>query len=82
MTAEVTQMDAIYRPPDGFLTMMQVQMRLGVSKATAQKVVREAALPLYRDPRNKRVRLFKEADVEHLLQPVLVDDRQVKTRAA
>jgi hypothetical protein len=82
MSAEVTDMEASYRPPEGFLTMTQTQERLRVSKATAQKIVREAALPLYRDPRNKRVRLFKETDIECLLQPVLADDQQVKTRAA
>ena len=75
-------MDATYRPPEGYLTMGQVQARLGVSKATAQKVVREAKLPNYQDPRNKRVRLFKASDVDRLLEPVLVEDPAVKARAA
>jgi hypothetical protein len=71
-----------YKPPEGFLTMAQTQERLRVSKATAQKVVREAKLPIYNDPRNKRVRLFKETDVERLLEPVLAEDTAAKTRAA
>jgi Fic family protein len=68
--------DNTYRPPDGFLTMAQAQARWGVSKATAQKMVREAELEIYRDPRNKRVHLFKVDDVENLMRPVL------KARAA
>jgi len=68
--------DTTYKPPDGFLTMAQAQARWGVSKATAQKMVREAELEVYRDPRNKRVHLFKVEDVERLTQPVL------KARAA
>jgi hypothetical protein len=75
-------MDATYKPPEGFLTMGQAQARLGVSKATAQKIVREAKLPTYGDPRNKRVRLYKAADVERLLEPVLLEDPAAKARAA
>jgi hypothetical protein len=71
-------MDGTYKPPEGYLTMAQTQAKLGVSKATAQKVVREAKLPTYSDPRNKRVRLFKVSDVEQLLQPVLVEEPAAK----
>jgi hypothetical protein len=59
-----------YKPPEGYLTMAQAQARWGVSKATAQKIVRETGLEVYRDPRNKRVHLFKAEDVERLMQPV------------
>lgn len=69
-------MDNTYTPPDGFLTQAQAQQRLGVSKATAQKILREAGLEVYGDPRNKRVRLFKVEDIDRLMQPVL------KARAA
>lgn len=64
-------MDSGYKPPDGYLTMAQAQARWGVSKATAQKMVREAGLEVYRDPRNKRVHLFQVEDVERLMRPVL-----------
>jgi excisionase family DNA binding protein len=74
--------DATYKPPEGFLTMAQAQARLGVSKATAQRIVRDAKLPAYADPRNKRVRLFKVADVERLTEPVLLEDSAEKARAA
>jgi len=68
--------DNTYSPPDGFLTQAQAQVHLGVSKATAQKLLREAGLEVYSDPRNKRVRLFKVEDIERLMHPVL------KARAA
>jgi hypothetical protein len=58
------------------LTQAQAQAHLRVSKATAQKLLRDAAIEVYSDPRNKRVRLFKIEDLEPLMQPVL------KTRAA
>ena len=59
-----------YRPPDGYLTMVQAQRRLGIGKATLRERVREAGMETFRDPRNKRVRLLKVADVELLEQPV------------
>jgi hypothetical protein len=69
-------MENVYTPPAGYMTMAQAQAHWRVSKATAQKMVREAGLEVYRDPRNKRVHLFKVEDVERLAQPVL------KARAA
>jgi len=58
-----------YRPPGGFLTMAQAQERLGVSKVTLAKMVREGRLPAYRDERDKRIKLVKPEDVERLTQP-------------
>jgi hypothetical protein len=62
--------DATYQPPEGFLTMAQAQVRLGISKATMQKRVRDGVLETFRDPRDTRVRLVKAEDVERLRQPV------------
>lgn len=59
-----------YRPPEGFLTLAQARERLGVSKATAQKLVREAGLEVFNDHRDKRVSLYKESDIDRLMQPV------------
>ncbi len=63
-----------YRPPEGFMTVGEAQQRLGVSKVTISKIVREAGLQTYRDPRNARVRLLRAGDVERLEQPVLEDE--------
>lgn len=63
-------MDGTYKPPEGYLTFAQAHAKLGVSKATAQRVIREAGLDAYDDPRNKRVKLYKASDVERLLIPV------------
>lgn len=59
-----------YRPPDGFITMGDAQRRLGVSKVTIVKIVKDAGLATYRDPRNGRVRLLRAEDVARLEQPV------------
>ena len=62
--------DEGYRPPDGYLTTAGAMARLGVSKATLWRIVRRGELPTYRDPRDRRVRLVKVAEVERLEQPV------------
>jgi excisionase family DNA binding protein len=59
-----------YTPPAGFLTMAQAQERLGVSKATMQRRVRDGVLEAYEDPRDNRVKLVKAEDVDRLRQPV------------
>lgn len=57
-------------PPEGYLTLMQAGRRLGVAKATVQRMARDGRLPTYRDLRDKRVRLVKAEDVERLMRPV------------
>jgi len=69
-----------YRPPDGFITMGEAQQRLGVSKVTIVRIVRDAGLQTYRDPRNKRVRLLRDGDISRLDQPV--PEEQGKAQAA
>ena len=61
--------DSQYRPPDGYLTLGQAQGRLGISKATINRMVRAGKLAAYDDPRNARVKLVRVADVESLEQP-------------
>ena len=63
-------MSDLYRPPEGYVTMGEAQRRLGVSKVTMVKIVRDAGLETYRDPRNGRVRLLRIEDVDRLTQPV------------
>jgi hypothetical protein len=70
-----------YRPPEGFITVGEAQQRLGVSKVTISKIVREAGLRTFRDPRNARVRLLRVDDVERLEQPV-PEDEAGKAQAA
>ncbi len=61
--------DASYQPPAGFLTMKQVQDRLGVSKTTLVQIVRRHGLVTHRDIRDSRVKLLRLADVERLEGP-------------
>ncbi len=62
--------DRTYRPMDGYLTMADAATHLGVSMVTMRKILRDARLQTYRDPRNGRVRLLKVEDVDRLSQPV------------
>lgn len=59
-----------YRPPAGYLTMRQAQDRLGVSKATFQKIVKRRGLVAHRDERDTRVKLLRIEDVDELTRPV------------
>ena len=59
-----------YRAPEGYLTFAEAQAALGVSKATLQWRVRAGELEVYEDPRDKRVRLVKAADIDRLRVPV------------
>ena len=59
-----------YRPPNGYLTIAQACARLGISRATIQRMFGRGELTTYRDPRNRRVRLVKTEDVDRLYQPV------------
>ena len=59
-----------YRPPGGYLTLSEAQRRLGIAKATLQRMVGAGKLETYADPRNSRVTLLREADVEQLMHPV------------
>jgi len=82
MTVEVIAMDdRTYRPADGYLTMTAAANHLGVSLVTMRKILRDAGIRAYRDPRNKRVRLLKTEDVEQLIQPV-PEDLEGNARAA
>jgi hypothetical protein len=59
-----------YRPPEDFLTMSAAADRINVSIVTLRKLIRESGVTVYRDPRNKRVRLLKESELKRLTQPV------------
>lgn len=61
--------DTAYQPPADYLTMKQAQEKLGVSKATMNRLTRSGELATFEDPRNKRVKLVKVEDVEALSKP-------------
>ncbi len=74
-------MNDLYRPPEGYVTMGEAQRRLGVSKVTMVKIVRDAGITAYRDPRTGRVRLLRIEDVDRLTRPV-PEDSEGNARAA
>jgi hypothetical protein len=59
-----------YRPPEGLVIMGTAADRINVSMVTLRRLVRESGVTVYRDPRNKRVRLLREDDLERLTRPV------------
>jgi hypothetical protein len=59
-----------YEAPAGYLTMAQTQARLRISRPTLGRLVRDAQVELYEDPRDHRVRLLRAEDVERMAQPV------------
>lgn len=61
--------DKGYQPPPGFMTFEQARLRLGVAKATVQRMVKDGRLRPYSDPRNKKVTLLRVEDVEALMRP-------------
>ena len=70
--------------PEGFLTMAQARDRLGVARATMVRIVRNAGIQTYEDPRDARIKLLKLEDVERLAQPrprAATEDEQGKAAA-
>ncbi len=61
--------DGTRKAPEGYLTMAEARARLGVSKMTMAKVVKNASVQTYEDPRDARIKLLKIEDVERLAQP-------------
>lgn len=62
-----------YQDTEGFVTLAEAGRRLGVAKATVQRMAQDGRLATYRDPRDRRVRLARVDDIERLSQPVPAD---------
>jgi AraC-like DNA-binding protein len=60
-----------YTPPDGYLTVAQVQDQLKVSRPTLLRLLKSVGVNIYEDPRDRRVRLVRVEDAERLAQPRL-----------
>ena len=58
-----------YQPPEGYLTLSQVQQQLEVSAPTLRRMIRTADVEIYEDPRDTRVKLLRVEDVPRLVQP-------------
>jgi hypothetical protein len=51
------------------ITLKQARERLGISKVTMTKLVRERGLTLYENPLDARQKLVDAAEIEALKQP-------------
>ncbi len=51
------------------IPMLEAARRLGVSKLTMRRIVREAGLMTYDNPLDKRQRLLDAAEVERVARP-------------
>jgi hypothetical protein len=61
----------VRQTPEGFLTMAEARVRLGVSKMTLAKLVRAAGVKIYEDPRDARMRLLSVEDVDEMARPTM-----------
>ena len=52
--------------PTGLIPMTLAARRFGVSEPTFRRRVREGGLPVFADPRDRRRRLLRVADVDRL----------------
>ncbi len=73
--------DATYQPPGGYLTMAQAAEQLGASLVTLRKLVQRTGVEVFQDPRDARVKLLRNEDVERLKHPVPVKARPSKRAA-
>jgi len=60
-----------YRAPEGFATIAEVQVRLGVSRPTLLRLLKAAQVNVYEDPRDRRIRLLRVEDLAELEKPRL-----------
>jgi excisionase family DNA binding protein len=52
------------KEPETFLTTTQARERMGVSKGKMTSMIKDKEILTYPDPRNKRVKLIKQSDVD------------------
>lgn len=52
-----------------FMTVKEARQYLGVSKQKMARLIKEAAVEVYRDPLDKRVKLVRSSDLDRLKEP-------------
>lgn len=57
-----------------YLTLGEAAELIGVSRFTLWRRIREADIPTYKSPRDRRYRMVKRADLEKILIPVEVQE--------
>ena len=69
-----------YSAPAGFVPLAEARKRLGVSHTKMWTMVKQGVLAVYEDPRDRRVRLVREDEIENLglPRPILRADRPVQ----
>ena len=58
-----------YQPPRGYLTLAQARERMAISHTRVWMMVKQGVLTAHGDPRDRRVKLVREQDIEHLSRP-------------
>ena len=64
------------------LTMTEAARRLGVSRTTIRRLVREGALPAAENPLDHRERLIPEAAIRHIEEPRQTSPRPFRSDGA
>ena len=68
--------------PKELVTLREARERLGLSKTTMTKLVRERDFTLYENPKDKRSRLVDWVEVEAAMQPRPIASGATKKAAA
>ena len=66
---------------DDYLTVQEAAELMSVSRFTIWRRIRAGDLTAYQSGVDRRVRLVKRSDVEALMRPQAVDDREGKAAA-
>ena len=66
---------------DEFLTVQEAAQLMGVSRFTVWRRIKDGKLPVYEAGVDRRVRLVKRTDIESLMTPRPVEDREGKAAA-
>ena len=66
---------------DGFMTLGDAAVRLGVSRMTIWRMTQDGRLTTYHSEANRRIRLVKRAEVEALITPRSIAPAEKKAAA-
>jgi len=63
------------------ITLLEARQRLGVSRVTMTRVVKEGGLPLYENPLDRRQKLVDEDDLAAAREPRRIGAQEKKLAA-
>lgn len=64
------------------ITLVEARQKLGVSRVTMTRLVKEGRLPLYENPLDRRQKLVDEDDLASAREPRLIESGQSEKKLA